>query len=601
MQDAGDPAASPPDPAAQSTPAQPDINGCLQIRPCRVADASDLPDLRAFLSEADSFFYRYEYNPGQRERKRGVPLFTLPGGVPLTGGAGTCAPALQARPEPAEKKRPKPKDGVMPPADPAAAVWCSASNVGAKPSLGNGSAREGVGTQVGAREGCGGQMGVREGEGTQAGETVAAAKAYVPVPPLAPPASAAVKEELFSAVSIKATPLAERSGGELPPGRLAMDARPPGACAVSVSATIGGQGGVAGSSCATGGVAAADQAASRPSTLVAADSPTGGAQKVKRTHEEKVEALQAKLDRMWPPFTSVSGVHQTEFIGVVPLPGERYAGEGCARCNVKGCDRYGLLFHLKNLMTHSAPRGGQPSKVPSSRTHHAALVGLLGYTPPPAPMPTAEQIKERKRKSKQSTAAGSEEGAEGNPSDAAAAQEPKLAVRGPERKPPPKVPLPSTLTGGGPSRPSDDTRQTPRNHESRNFGGHDGRFIHYRGMRLPFRCGQVLLARRIQLSSNPARNVKFLGNLVGSRSEWEPVLETAQQRAEQSGLVLLLAFRYDELHLSRPGGLDSNHCLHLFNHFRCGSPAPPQPWPPSPPRRSGTSSSIPDPVCAPAS
>ena len=59
-----------------------------------------------------------------------------------------------------------------------------------------------------------------------------------------------------------------------------------------------------------------------------------------------------------------------------------------------------------------------------------------------------------------------------------------------------------------------------RNADSCNFGGHDGRYIYYRGMKLPFQNGRVLLVRRAILGINPARNVKFLGNLLGDQTEW---------------------------------------------------------------------------------
>jgi len=84
-----------------------------------------------------------------------------------------------------------------------------------------------------------------------------------------------------------------------------------------------------------------------------------------RSNEERLAQLQAKLDRQWPPFTDVSGVQRREFTAVIPPPGDRYAGEGCARCEVEGCDRRGAVFHLKNLLTHSQPRGGQPVREPA--------------------------------------------------------------------------------------------------------------------------------------------------------------------------------------------------------------------------------------------
>ena len=109
--------------------------------------------------------------------------------------------------------------------------------------------------------------------------------------------------------------------------------------------------------------------------------------------------LQEKLDSMYPPFVSIHGETVRELEAVVPAEGERYAGEGCARCRVVGCDRYGLLFHLKNLLTHAAPRGGQPSRVAASRVHAGALHYLLGYVPDPPPMPPEGQG-ERKKKVK---------------------------------------------------------------------------------------------------------------------------------------------------------------------------------------------------------
>lgn len=294
----------------------------------------------------------------------------------------------------------------------------------------------------------------------------------------------------------------------------------------------------------------------------------------RRSREEKLVALQVKLDSIFPPFTcSLSGEWTNEFVGVIPGEGEKYAGEGCARCNVRGCDRFGLIFHLKNLMTHGSPRGGQPSKVPASKTHSAALRALLGYTPEPPPLPKEGEATEKKaQKAKQDvrrthedamvevdvpTGVGpSETGGESGSIDPLLARRLEvLADAAGERqvRQPAMAVLPRDRHG---------------HQESRNFSGHDGRFIHYRGMKLPFHCGQVLLLRRKLLSDNPARNVKFLGNLSGTPTDWKGPLEVAQERAAHANLVLLLAFRYDDLHLSQSGGLDSNHCLHLFNHFR---------------------------------
>ena len=317
-----------------------------------------------------------------------------------------------------------------------------------------------------------------------------------------------------------------------------------------------------------------------------ASSSNGGDSEAKqvarmRSREERLAHLQDKLDKMWPPFTDVNGEWRREFDAVIPTDGERYAGEGCARCKITGCDRCGMLFHLKNLMTHSAPRGGQPSRVSASRTHFAALTALLGYTPDPAPMPTNWKTRAKKgepKKIKGKQAAGR------HSSGALALQDPALCAdldgggggggggNGADDSVPVAIESGVVKSEAGPApshqQLSSKREQTPRNAESRNFGGHDGRCIHYRGMRLPFHNGQVVLVSRKIMSLNPARNVKFLGNLQGSRAEWATAFTEAKVRADAAGLVLSVFAQYDELHLHLPGGIDSNHCLHLFNHYR---------------------------------
>ena len=49
-------------------------------------------------------------------------------------------------------------------------------------------------------------------------------------------------------------------------------------------------------------------------------------------------------------------------------------------------------------------------------------------------------------------------------------------------------------------------------------------------LRRMYPCGgvQVLLVRREEMGENPARNVKFLGNLRGDESEWADALEEAR-------------------------------------------------------------------------
>ena len=229
------------------------------------------------------------------------------------------------------------------------------------------------------------------------------------------------------------------------------------------------------------------------------------------------------------------------------LPWLSRVARACAAA--AGCDRAGLVFHTKNLMTHAAPRNGQPAKLASSRSHSAAVVALLGYVP--------------------STPAASEAGVKQEPSGTygrLARSAPAAAHASASSSAPPKPG--AAERAGRPPKSESRPAPVPKNHESRNFGGHDARYINYRGMKLAFSNAQVLLVRRERLGTNPARNVKFLGNLQGPPSDWQDALAAAQERARQAGLVLVLARRYDELHLTRPGGLDSNHCLHLFNHFR---------------------------------
>lgn len=54
--------------------------------------------------------------------------------------------------------------------------------------------------------------------------------------------------------------------------------------------------------------------------------------------DSRLEALQKKLDRTWPPFTDVNGVARRELKAIIPAVGERYAGEACARCEIPGAD-----------------------------------------------------------------------------------------------------------------------------------------------------------------------------------------------------------------------------------------------------------------------
>ena len=274
-----------------------------------------------------------------------------------------------------------------------------------------------------------------------------------------------------------------------------------------------------------------------------------------KSREERLVVLQEKLDRMWPPFTDVHGVWRREFDAVIPTEGERYAGQACARCRVVGCDREGLLFHVKNMMTHGAPRGGQASRVLGNRGHHSALVALLGYEPTPPPYPP-DLVHRASKKPKAGGGAaagagggssedreeydsegGGEAGEGGAPSPSKPAKKPHSGARKPPAYHPPsasnvgaaaaseRAAAAAEASGG---REHATFKMTPRNENSSNFVGHEDNMIKYRGMRIPFHNGRVVLATRCALGTNPARNVKFLGNLKGSRTDWEHALARAK-------------------------------------------------------------------------
>ena len=169
------------------------------------------------------------------------------------------------------------------------------------------------------------------------------------------------------------------------------------------------------------------------------------------------------------------------------------------------------------MMTHAAPRGGQPSRVPAARAHAAALEALLGFKPPEPPLPPGVAVV-GSRSDRPGSDAASRAAKAGAKAEARAAIEAKQAAQ--------------PRGGGGGGGGGNYHGMTPKNAPSMNFGGHDkaGKFIFYRGMaRYP--SGNVVLVRRQTLGSNPARNVKFLGNLRGGREAWTAPLEAARGRA----------------------------------------------------------------------
>ena len=98
--------------------------------------------------------------------------------------------------------------------------------------------------------------------------------------------------------------------------------------------------------------------------------------------ESRLEALQKKLDRTWPPFTDVNGVLRHELRAVIPAAGERYAGEPCARCEIPGAPRTRCCCHHLTLATSSP---SPPPRTDHQRTRHPALVRAHRDAPPTLP------------------------------------------------------------------------------------------------------------------------------------------------------------------------------------------------------------------------
>ena len=711
---------------------------------CSVVASTDVPDVAEFVKGNDCYFYRYEYNPYQRDKT--LPLFTMPGGKPIdapSGGvvsseasaaaaasAASVAPAAPAppavttsaptpAPAPRPAKRPKqeraPSVGaggyrpglgcVMMAASASSSSSSSAgsSHITSCSGSGGGGGSSGGGGGYGAKQpkpssrarspamaraasspsaarssasaGSASAAGVASASSVEAGTAAGAVAAG--------PNAGLVAAATCSAAAAPASPLVlvksdddDARGGASSCGSSGVVGAASASTASAGGATTGGATGGDGGGATGGGEAMEVSAPDAPDAPLHHQQAVNGAPPPppppappppppppparslvkteaseaasagpapspllgrRRTREERLALLQAKLDTLYPPFTSVSGTWQRELEAVIPLPGERYAGEGCARCLVQGCERFGLLFHFKNLMTHAAPRGGQPSRVAGNRQHSISLQALLGYVPNPPPMPTTDptarapakkKLEQQQQQQQQQQGGGGEGGGgkgtggegEGETSAAVSAETSERAsafaaaaaaaaaasaaaaaasataramwseknVDLPIAAEPVRTAGPSSLSAGG----GHHARRAPReevgcrNHEaSRNYHGNQGRFIKYRNMKLPFNNGQVLLVRRETLGLNPARNVKFLGNLKGERAEWDGALAAAKERAAAEGLVLSLFRQYDEMHVMKAGGLDSNHCLHLFNHYKPKVPPSPRPPTSDPPAR----------------
>lgn len=621
-----------------------------QLGRCRVLCSTDVPNLSDFLKEQDTYFYRYEYHPALREKGFS---FTLPGGKPLSQPSGdeSLAP-LVTDAVPALMPPPASKPGKRAKQEPPADAPEPKHHMGSATALGAGRGFPGLGCIMLQQS-----RSASSSSSKAAGSSVSSKQPKAAAAKKVSSRAASKQQVSATGCNDHAASSSSGSvcsGGGATNSGAATSAAGTGSSGASgeadgstAGAECSGLPSVASSSATSAAAAAVSDAmiiaaaatavaangptmlaqglpvrattlataASAPKKAIAGSSSSGGGGSGEKTpsigggsssesksngkqpwpkgREARLAKLQEKLDAIYPPFTDVNGVWSREFDAVIPQEGERYAGEGCARCKVSGCDRCGLLFHLKNLMTHAAPRGGQPSRVGASRVHATALVGLLGYTPDPPPVPTELPVRRKKKKGKllskgepaadegepaadegddkggDESGEGNEVNAEGDEEEANGVDDAHVTAEAPSGEPP------GTHGNGGAGRGGRERalskallKQTPRNAESRNFGGHEGRFIHYRSMKLPFHNGQVVLLRRMRLGTNPARNVKFLGNLKGSRAEWQGAFEVARARAEAAGLLLSVFTQYDQLHVSLKGGLDSNHCLHLFNHYR---------------------------------
>ena len=195
----------------------------------------------------------------------------------------------------------------------------------------------------------------------------------------------------------------------------------------------------------------------------------------------RLDALR-KIDRMCRPSSTCRWAPRV--LGGDPRPNELAS---CARAAGGGCDRHGLIFHTKNMMTHAAPRGGQPAaslpRAPTPPRSRRCWASPL--EPPLPPLSSARAPTAPARRGLARGEGGGEGGARGHRGEQAA--QPR---------------------GGGGGGGGNHYGMTPKNAPSANFGGDKaGKFIFYRGMKLLFSSGNVVLVRRQTLGSTPRTSV----------------------------------------------------------------------------------------------
>ena len=247
------------------------------LESCRVLSASEVPDLTSFMqNEAgeNTFFYRYEYNPFSRDKT--APLFALPGGSPAPRNAA-AAPAAESKRKP---KQPRASTSEAPAAGTSGRVGASHCRAA---------------TAAAASVAC----------------AAATERASAEVRPAAAARTAGQAESSSS------------TGQQEPSTTAALEASA-AALVTSLSAPRPAHGSTSREEAASGSDTTREEAGRQDSG------------KESSGKESRLEALQKKLDRTWPPFTDVNGVLRHELKAIIPAAGERYAGESCARCEIPG-------------------------------------------------------------------------------------------------------------------------------------------------------------------------------------------------------------------------------------------------------------------------
>ena len=289
------------------------------LESCRVLSASEVPDLAAFMqNEAGENTFFYRYEYNPFTRDKTVPLFALPGGRPAPRNAA-AAPAAESKRKP---KQPRASASEAPAAGTSGRVGASHCRAA---------------TAAAASVAC----------------AAATERASAEVRPAAAARTAGHAESSTS------------TGQQEPSTTAALEASA-AALVTSLSAPRPAHGSTSREDAASGSDTPREEA-----------SGLDGSRK-----ESRLEALQKKLDRTWPPFTDVNGVLRHELRAVIPAAGERYAGEPCARCEIPGAPRTRCCCHHLTLATSSP---SPPPRTDHQRTRHPALVRAHRDAPPTLP------------------------------------------------------------------------------------------------------------------------------------------------------------------------------------------------------------------------